>query len=295
MVGGLALPVSESEANTDKPAETSVDSSIAQEDQFAPLGALQTAIHFWWFVFVLLLAGGGVGWLVNRAQPPQYEAVASISVDIDYVSTGPLTQYEEDLALNGVYRVMMSNDILQKVVDRLATEGIQTSVVQLKALAVLERRINVWNLRVRNTDPRMAEQVANVWAGQGYATLLEAYQHALQADRLNHYLLSLENCLSQTAASEPSSAQCSQARYAQIQADLREAGTALYNERLASRGLFAGLTIGPFDRAALPDSPVLYNRNQVILAGCLIGFLLAVVFVQAGIPSRWLTKRRGRS
>jgi uncharacterized protein involved in exopolysaccharide biosynthesis len=280
----LALPISKFEAAADLP----VEASIANENGFAPLHALQTTMRFWWFIFLLMLAGGGIAWLIHRIQPSQFEAVARFSANIDYVSTGPLSQYEEDTALNGIGDLIYSNAVIQKVVDRAAAEGIRTSLVELKRAAVLERRFDIWELRVRNADPNLAERLANLWVEQGQAALIEGYQHALQADHINRYLLSLENCLAETAASEPSSAQCSRARFAQIQEDIRQAGKVLSQERLASRGLFSGVMIGPVDQASLPEKPVIYQRNQVILAGCLIGFLLGAGFVQLGIPARWL-------
>jgi hypothetical protein len=309
----IGLPVSKIEAISVETANTSADvpaeivtekfggKSIdfspqtipAGDDAFAPWFALQTALRFWWFLFLLVIAGGLVAWLVNRAQPPLYEAVARFSANIDYVSTGPLTQYEEDTALNGIGNVILG--VAQEVVDRAKAGGIHTSLVELKRASVLERRFDIWELRVRNSNPQVAEQLANLWVEQGEAALKDGYQHALQADHLNHYLLSMENCLAKTAASEPASAQCSQARFAQIQADIRDAGDALAKERLASRGMFSGVMIGPVDRASLPDRPVIYNRSQMILAGCLIGFLLGVLLLQFKAPARWLAGERGRS
>jgi hypothetical protein len=286
----LALPISKFEAAADLPEPA----PIANENGFAPLHALQTTMRFWWFIFLFMLAGGGIAWLINRTQPPLFEAVARFSANIDYVSTGPLTQYEEDTALNGIGNLIYSNAVIQKVVDRAAAEGIRTSLVELKRAAVLERRFDIWELRVRNADPREAERLANLWVEQGQAALVEGYQHALQADHINRYLLSLENCLAETAASEPSSAQCSRARFAQIQEDIRQAGKVLYQERLASRGLFSGVMIGPVDQASQPERPVIFQRNQVILAGCLIGFLLGAGFVQLNIPARWLAGGRAK-
>jgi hypothetical protein len=286
--GGFTLPVLISDAVPGNSAEP----SIADENHFDALAALQAALRYWWFVFLLVIVGGGIGWLVTLARPPLYEAAGRFSANIDYVITGPLTQFEEDTALNGVGDVLYSNDVVQKVVDLAAAEGIHTSLVELKGLAVLERRFNVWDLRVRNTDPRAAEGLTNLWVEQGQAALLEGYQHAIRADHLNRYLVSLESCLSKIASSEPAAGQCSKSQFAQIQAEIQETGKALYQERLASRGLFAGVLIGPVDRSAAPAKVVIYNRNQVILAGCLIGFLLGVILVQVGVPGRWLAGRR---
>lgn len=256
------------------------------EDSFAPLASLRIALRFWWLVFLLAAAGGCAGWLAARFQPPVYEAVAHFSTSIDYVSTGPLTQFEEDTAINVVGDVILSGRVLKKVIEQAAAEGIQTSVVELKKSAVLERRVNVWDLRVRNIDAHVAERLANLWVEQGQATLLEAYQHSLQADRLNRYLAALESCLAKAAASEPGSGQCSKTRFAEIQQDIQATGKMFSQERLASLGLFSGLLIGPIEQAILVNGPVLYNRNQMVLAGCFIGLLLGTALVQLVIPAR---------
>jgi hypothetical protein len=272
------LPVSKLEAAGDE--------MVLQDDHFVPLAVLQTAIHFWWLVSLLATAGGWFGWLAHRTLPPVYEAVAHFSTSIDYVSTGPLTQFEEDTAINVVGNVIYSNNVAQRVIDQAAAEGIPIRMAELKKAAVLERRVNVWDLRVRNTDPQVAVRLANLWAEQGQTALVESYQHALQADRLNRYLQSLESCLAKAAASEPANGQCSSARFSEIEKDMQTAGKAFYQERIASRGLFSGLTIGPVDQAAAADGPVLYGRNQMVLAGCFIGFLLGILLVQTGIPAR---------
>jgi uncharacterized protein involved in exopolysaccharide biosynthesis len=264
------------------------------EDSFVPLASLRIALRFWWLVFLLAAAGGGAGWLAARFQPPVYEAVAHFSTSIDYISTGPLTQFEEDTAINVVGDVILSGRVLKPVIEKAAAEGIQTSVVELKKSTVLERRVNVWDLRVRNTDAQAAERLANLWVEQGQATLLEAYRHSLQADRLNRYLESLESCLAKAAASEPGSGQCSKTRFGEIQQDLQATGKMFSQERLASLGLFSGLLIGPIEPVSAAAGPVLYNRNQMVLAGSFIGLLVGIVLVQLVIPARLTAGRPGK-
>ncbi len=284
------MPVTEPEAVVKKTVAAAAE---LPEDGFIPLAALRTAFRFWWFIFLLAAVGGFAGWLAHRAQPPVYEAVGHFSTTIDYVATGPMTQFEEDTAINVVGDVINSVNVVQAVVDQAAAEGIQTSVVDLKKAAVLERRVNVWDLRVRNADPRVAERLANLWVEQGQKVLLEAYQHALQADRWDRYLQSLENCLAKAASSEPGSGQCSKGRFAEIQGDLQSAGSQYAQERIASLGLFSGLVIGPVDRALATPGPVIFQRSQMVLAGCFIGLLLGIGLLQLGIPGRWMTGRPG--
>lgn len=260
---------------------------IAEDfDGLDPGQILSNAFRLWWVILALTLVGGVLGLFFHRLNPPVYEATGRFSASIDYVLTGPLTQFEEDTALNMIGGLIGSQPVLDAVVEQATAEGYAITATDLRRMAVIERQLNTWDLRVRHTDPVFAGRIASIWVEEGQAILLDSYEHALQADSLNRYLRSLENCLAVAAASEPSHALCSQARFSEIQADLAEAGAALYQERIASRGLFVGLTIGPADAAVIGERPVLYGQNQLVLAGGLLGMLLGVGLVELGSLAR---------
>lgn len=264
--------------------------TASEENVFSPLHVLMNAIRFWWVVFLMMFIGGLMGWLIHLSRPPVYEAIGRFSASIDFVSTGPLSQYEEDVALNAIGGIVTSDDLLRTVVDQAAAQEIQTSLVELKENSSVERRLNTWDIRVRDTDAEDAEQIASLWVEQGQAVLLESYQHALEAERLIRYLRSLQDCLAQTGDSQQVNVPCGPGSLSEIQEEIRAAGEAYNRERLAAKGIFYGLTIGPTDRAVLSPEPVIYDRNQMVLAGSLIGLLLGAGLVQFGIPARWLKR-----
>ena len=260
----------------------------ALNDGFAPLTALQSAMRFWWFIVLLAIAGGGVGWLLHLTRPPVYEAAAQFSAGIDYVSTGPLTQFEEDTALNAVGDLLLS--LTQSVANQANAEGIPIQVADFRNDLTFERKVNVWVIRIRSTNPQTADRLAAIYAEQGRAALLESYQHTQAADRLGRYMQSLENCLSRSAANETADVLCSRYRLVEIQSDLQAAGKAYDQERVASHGLFSGLLIGPSGVAYQAGRPVLFAQNQLVLAGCLIGFVAGICLVQIDIPARWMRR-----
>ena len=257
-------------------------------ESFAPLTALQNALRFWWFIVLLAIAGGLAGWLLHLTRPPVYEAAVEFSAGIDYVSTGPLTQFEEDTALNAVGDVLSS--LTQSVVQKANAEGITLQPTDLGNIFTFERRVNVWVVRIRSTDPHTADRLAAIYADLGRSALLESYQHTLAADRLDRYMQALEQCLSQSVASETTNVLCSRYRFAEIQADLVAAGKAYSQERLASHALFSGLLIGPSGVAYQAGRPVLYAQNQLVLAGGLIGLIAGIWLVQWNIPGHWMRK-----
>ncbi len=275
------MPVPKTMAAAVSPPESDPGPISEDVDGFSPGWILSNAFRLWWVILALTLAGGALGLLFHRLNPPVYEATGRFSASIDFVLTGPLTQFEEDTALNKIGDLIGSQPVLDAVVEQAAAEGMAVTATDLRRMAVIERRLNTWDLRVRHTDPVFAGRIASIWVDEGQAILLDSYEHALRADSLNRSLRSLENCLAVTAASEPSHALCSRARFSEIQADLAEAGAALYQERIASRGLFAGLTIGPADAAVVGERPVLYRQNQLVLAGGLLGMLLGIGLVES--------------
>lgn len=254
---------------------------------FSPSDSINQVLSFWWFLVGLTFLGGIAGFLIHQARPPVYEAVGHFSASIDYVATGPLTQYDEDVALNQVGNILTSGLVINKVIMQMETEGIHVDSAGLSRMAVVERRMTVWDVRIRNTDAKLAEHIARVWVEEGQTLLLDSYQHALQAELINNQIKTLENCLGKSVSSEPSSPLCTRYRFVDIQGDLEKAGEALYQERKASNGLFSGLVIGPETLPVLPSEPVMRGRNQLVLAGSVIGLLMGIFLFSLGLPSRW--------
>jgi hypothetical protein len=257
---------------------------------FSPLDMIDQALRYWWFMVILILLGGMAGFLAHRVRPPVYEAAGQFTASIDYVATGPLTQYDEDVALNAIGNVISSAQVLDRVVSRAAGEDIQVDRASLRKMAVVERKFTTWDVRVRDTDAGRAKRIAEIWIEEGQALLLESYSHALQAKQLSQYMTSLENCLGESVSSEPSSVYCNPSRLVEIQKELERAGEQFIQERKESYGLFSGLTIGPESIPVLALGPVMYGRNQLVLAGSVIGLLLGIWLFSIGVPARWLKR-----
>jgi hypothetical protein len=253
------------------------------QEHFIPLVVLENAFRYWWLVALFIFAGGLGGLLVNTLNAPLYEATAQFSVAIDFVSTGPLSQYEEDLAINAAGNIFVSTEVLQRVVDQAVNEGINTSLADLHDQIFIERNFSVWNIRVRDRNPETAEKLTAIWMNQGETILLQSYQHAIKADQLERYILSQEFCLKKLVASEPPSDLCNSTQFTEIQKNLLDAGAAIYQERQASRGIFAGLTPGPFNAPVLSPEPVSVARNQSVFLGSLLGLIISIVFIESGV------------
>lgn len=256
-------------------------------DSFSPLQTLQDAIRYWWFILLLMVLGGALGWLFHRSNPPVYESVARFSASIDFTSTGNMTQYEEDVAYSAIGTLLDSDAVATRVLARAQEEGFKISGEELRKMAYIDRKVADWEVRVRSTDSYAAARLASLWLEEGDDALREAYQHALQAVQLQKHLAALEGCLEYLPTLGATQPYCQQADLISLQQAVQEAGAALSEERLASKGLFAGLLIGPSQMEGVLNEPVLFNRNLVVLAGVLIGLLLGFALMQARIPARF--------
>jgi hypothetical protein len=254
----------------------------------APWIVLQTSLHFWWLMVLTIALGGLGGWLFFRSRPPLYEAVTNFSVGIDFVQTGNMTQFEEDVAINKIGDLLLSTPVVGKVVDQARAEGLAVDYQTIRQMTLAERKLNVLNLRVQSTDVVLAERVAQVWVAVGWQILDESYVHAVQAERLDRYISGLETCLEKAVVIEPVQPVCGNMRFEEVQNSLREAGRALAAERDASHGLFAGLRLGDEEAPVVSAGPVRYGQGQSVLAGSLLGLLLGVVVIQSGLLRRWM-------
>lgn len=252
-------------------------------DPASPLNlsaSTERAFRSWWIITLAMIAGGLAGWLLNGFTPPVYEATAQFSIGIDFVRTGPITQYDEDVAVNRAGNLFFTREVLEQVVQQASAEGIETNLVDLYKQISIERRFSLWYLRVRDADPAVAERLAAIWLQTGEALLRDSYQHAVQAYLIERYLQAQEACISHAGSGDAALGPCGSAGTLQVQQNLQDALAALVTEKEASRGLFSALTIGPFDLPSVSDYPLRTGRAGAILVGCLLGLAVGAAYLE---------------
>lgn len=257
---------------------------------FSPIDIIFRAFRTWWLVVILTLVGALVGFWISRAQPPVYEARIAIQFSINYAQTGLLTDVEEDQAFETAVDVFSSSQVLGQVVKSAAQQEIATSLDQLKSASSRERSASTWFIRVRDRDPEKAALLANLWGEQAVTALKEATAHAVKLGGLQRYLSSLESCLASSVGTEPVQSYCSYSNLADIQAKIVETGAAVHSEEIAAQGLMPGMSYNWTEQAVSPSRPVLNNQGKLVLAGALIGFFFAAIFVLAG-GADWLIRK----
>ena len=193
------------------------------DSEFIPMENFKRILKFWWLVLLLSIVGGIVGFIIHRQKPPLYEAKAVFMESIDFNKLTPpytLTQYDEDISLITIEVAVQQTK--QKVFFYVMDNHILGDPTILNAQAVIERKNAFWELRVRYTDPAVAQNITNYWAQAAYQ-LLQDWQKSGQMP-------------------------------AYIYFDLVQLAT-------------------------LPDHPIYFETNKMILAGSLIGLIIGVLVV----------------
>lgn len=140
----------------------------------------------WWKIAVMAVIGGFIGLAISFILPPTYQAEATFHAGIDFTEINfenlvgeggqPLifTQYDEDLALQVVERVLLSvrSDALSfaKTLDPELDGKTFWDNMQI------QRYLARWQLRYRHEDPQIAQAIVNHWASIGMEALLDAQE-----------------------------------------------------------------------------------------------------------------------
>lgn len=262
------------------------------DKSFSPLETFKRALRYWWLIFLLMVIGGLTGWVIHLLRPATYEASATISFAIDYGQTGQLTDVEEDQMLGLVGDVIASPQVIDKVIAHGQQEGLIIDPVVFKKSIFPERKDYLWIMHVRLSDPQAAARLSGLWSEEAYAMLSSALDHATTASKVQKYMDGLVSCLQQTVVTQPDQALCDQ-DLAKIQQDLLAAGKELHQEQLASQGVLPALRFDEPAKPLVPTSPVQGGRNQLVLAGAIIGFLLGVMSLYLDIPRYFFRKQVG--
>ncbi len=248
--------------------------------EYSPLDTFQNVLNHWWWIVLLALIGGGVGWIIHRLQPPIYEARAVLTVMIDYSQTGPLTEYDQDHMIGIVRAVVLSKDVIDQVDFEAQEREITIERPEYMHTIFLERRHSVLELIVRGTNPQGVSDLANLWADIAYQTLVDAQHYAVQARVLRGQLIALEKCLQLPAVSEKPEV-CSELTAGEIPLTIQSLEPQVQEAETKTKGIIPPLSFELSQTADEPQAPVAYGANLLALSGAMIGFVAGVGVVSA--------------
>ena len=258
---------------------------------FSPIDTFNRILNSWWWVFLFMVLGGAVGWGIHASRLPVYESSAKISFNIDFTHTGQLSDVEEDQILSIAGDVIDSPAVLEKVVGAAQAQGIAIDLPALRSHIYKERKASVWVMRVQQASTQQAAVLDSLWVDAAYAALSDGRSHSQNAALLQRTLDGLVSCLQQSVTELPAQAMCSQ-DISTIQAGIQRVGAMVQAEKLAGQGVSPALEYTLPDKSGDQNTPVLYGRNQIMLAAMAIGFILGIWSVHLGLPERLKRNRR---
>ena len=256
------------------------------QQEFSPREAVERSFGRWWIIVLLTVIGGLGGWIYHYFRTPIYEAKAVIVISMDF-SQRELTQYEQDYAFGTVGALINSNTVRDQVLTKVQAEGIQINLEQFVGDSFLEGRQSVWEMRVRNADPKIAATLVNTWAEFAYQTLTQAQVHAIKAEELRIQENAWQACLPTYVTptpipNQPSpysfnwSVECGNYSITDIENALATLAPELATETSQSQGFISILQFALPETASVPDKPVIYAQGKLVLAGAAAGFVIAL-------------------
>jgi hypothetical protein len=255
-------------------------------EDLTPRDTLQKVLQFWWLPLLVMLAGGLAGYLFHLSRPALYESQVIFTFSFDYARLGKLSDAEEDLAMGAAGEIISATPILTSLLSQSQAQGWVPQDFDFSHQIAVERKSYRWVLRVRNPDPQNARKTAALWAELSLAALKQGSQHAEQAKILQHQLDGLESCLEHMTITEPAAAQCAWPAQADLQREISSLGDQFQNERTASQGMLAGLGFVLSETAQVPAQPSVNDRNTLVLAGGLLGFIAGAALASTGLLER---------
>jgi len=239
--------------------------------EFSPREALESAFKRWWVIVLLTALGGITGWVFHFFLPPVYEATAVITANMDFQQR-ELTQGEEDYAFNAAGAIGTSTGLDDQIISEAQTRGFSIDFDQLQQQMFIEREQSVWKLHIRNRDPEIAAELANIWAEKFYKALNTALGHAIQVDQIQAQMDTINSSLSTSG---------SHVLGPDVKATLKTLTNELKKEKQSSQGVISIMKFAQTESATPPHSPVLYRLANLVLAGASIGFIVSLWVVSS--------------
>ena len=239
--------------------------------EFSPSEALEHAFERWWVIVLLTVLGGIAGWIFHFFTPPVYEATSIVTVNMDFQKRH-LTQYEEDFSIGAAGAIATSDEVENQIIAEAKIRGIPIELGQLQQQMFMEQKQPVWELHIRNQDPKIAAELANLWAQKFYEALNMALGHAIRVDEIQTQIDSIKGSLSASGSSVLGS---------EAQIALKSLSDELLPEQQSSLGIISIMKFTQTESAVTPQGPVIYRLADLVLAGACIGFLISLWVVSS--------------
>ena len=247
-------------------------------NRIKPLETIEVSIRFWWVLVIMMVFGGGSGYLIFTLIPPIYESHATFSFLIDYTKTEKMTDIEADQASVTAGDVFLSTEVVEGVISEAGKNDIRITPEGFRQNAFVERTNSEWTLRYRSTNPTTAQVVVNLWADKASQSISAGLKHAVLSGFYHRQLESLARCVEQVTAVEPAAPVCGFSSRGELNQVVMDIGLKEKQETDLSLGLIPSISFSLINRAEIPGQNVVEGRNTMVLSGGFLGFL-AFIFL----------------
>jgi len=246
---------------------------------------LEQALFRWPILLGLGLLGALVGFFFSLMRPPLYQAEAVLAVNINYGVTEHLELVVEDRVLNRIAAIIEADDTLQQVLEQVpeaerSARG-WTQPADLYSVVRLDQRLAEWSLVAIDQDPKVAAEVAGLWATVTLQVLDEAAEHAWKAVSLMGEEPFMVDCVQVSTPGRVGEVFIWECSTEPLTLDPDSLAGTLRTEIDRSRGMLPNISYELLRKPTVPENPVVWSRGRLVLAGAIaglvVGFSLAVV------------------
>jgi len=253
---------------------------IGHDDEGLWRPPLKNLTSRWYVLIAAGILGGLIALGVSVMREPEFESEAILGMNINYGITQPLELVVEDRVLGRVASVVLADETIERLIsdlpDDLRNQEGLTRAGDIRGKLRLDRRLGEWGLVAIDNDPEIATKIANAWADATIDALDEAMEHAWRAAALVAGPFDVECVMVDEDGSSTWICQTTQ-----LELDEEALSGALQSEALLSRGIPPIVAYELLRSASVPESPVIWNRWQLVVAGALFGFIIGAVVTLA--------------
>jgi hypothetical protein len=245
-------------------------------NDISPRDVFERVLRRWWVVAGCAIAGGLAGLLFASLRPPVYETGAVLKVAFDADRAPDFKFSDVEATKQAAMDIIFSPEVRASLLEQArAGDFILPTQAFDDGSLTIQRMNDRWMLTVRSQDPQNAVAVADAWAAAVSPPLGEAYRHALAAESLERRLATLRLCFAESSLAAAND--CAGTAYADrsaLDSGLADLNAQLMTEQQAAHGLVAALSLSAGRAAPVPQQPIYYARNTLVLAGIFLGLLL---------------------
>jgi len=224
-----------------------------------------------WYLPVLFVLGGGLlGLVFTWVQPPRYQAVAALRVDLGGDAYQNLVWPRKRELLSPIRVLLLGDETIRATMNLLGDQADLNSPAELRERLRLNDFESQWMLGVIHSDPEEAARIANAWAQAASAKLGQAVGHANSAATIRSRLEGL-GC--RATGSSPASWDCPAGEGMESAHKLLEEWEV---HRSESHGVPAAVEYEFVQEASAPDRPIYWGRGALILSGAFLGLLIGM-------------------